>query len=78
MSVQLTITSISHTHAPLQLCSITPNHNGDLERYYITISDNDDTDGEHNNEVTIQWCLGVANIHVLVIISFTCRLALSL
>ena len=65
-SVQLTITSIiiSHTHAPLQLCIVAPNHNLHC----------DDTDIEHKIGASIQSCSGAwmwLIIIILVIVSCT-------
>ena len=60
-SVQLTLTSIiiiSHTHAPLQLCIVTPNHN--------------DTYGEHNNGATIQSCRGAWMWLIFILVTVNC------
>ena len=65
--VQLMITSIiiiSHTHAPLQLCIVAPNHNLHC----------DDTDIEHKIGTSIQSCSGAwmwLIIIILVIVSCT-------
>ena len=61
-SVQLIITNIRHTHAPLQLCSVTL-------KFQITICN--DIDGEHNYGATLQSCSGAWVWRILVIIGCT-------